>query len=190
MSKYALIDQASGLVKQWQDEALYGYAPAQAGEARVQLEDAFPFPDAPHWWDGAGFVSADPKLTPDVLLTQAQAARVSVVTQACAAAIVGGFASSALGAAHTYPSKMTDQQNLMASVLDAFMNAAVDGWTTPFWCEDASGAWAWVPHTAAQIRQVGQDGKAAVLAAQSKAASLLAQIAAATTVDAVHAIAW
>lgn len=63
-------------------------------------------------------------------------------------------------------------------------------WTTPFWCEDAGGNWAWVDHTSAQIQKVGVDGKQAILACMAKNAALAAQVAAATTVAAVQAITW
>lgn len=194
MSKYALIDTASGFVKQWQDDSLFGYADPVAGEQRIQLPDGFQFPTVPTWSMGGNFSSTDPASLPAAVLAKAKSDQSAAITAACANAIVAGFTSTALGSPHTYPSKLTDQQNLMASVLDALLNAAIDGWTTPFWCAtaDATGAltWSWVAHTAAQIRQVGQDGKASVLAAQTKAAMLQPQIAAATTVDAVKAVAW
>ncbi|CAJ0896147.1 hypothetical protein R77569_04568 [Ralstonia mannitolilytica] len=123
-------------------------------------------------------------------LTVAQAAQITKVTGACQAAIVAGFTSSALGAAHTYPAQTTDQQNLSASVLASLMPNLPAGWTTPFWCADANGNWSYAAHTAAQIQQVGQDGKAAIIAAIQKKAGLVAQINAATTVAAVQAITW
>jgi hypothetical protein len=63
-------------------------------------------------------------------------------------------------------------------------------WTTPFWCEDSNGNWAYVVHTAAQIQQVGQDGKNAILTAMQQLQTLNAQVSAATTVAAVQAITW
>ncbi|MEW9586350.1 hypothetical protein ABQJ48_33510 [Paraburkholderia sp. DGU8] len=45
-------------------------------------------------------------------------------------------------------------------------------------------------HTAAQIQQVGMDGKAAILACLTKNQQLGTQIDAATTVEAVQAITW
>jgi hypothetical protein len=63
-------------------------------------------------------------------------------------------------------------------------------WATPFWCEDATGAWAWVQHTALQIQQVGEDAMANILSLQAKNATLQAQVLAADSVAAVQAIVW
>lgn len=138
------------------------------------------------WVDGA--LAAAP---PDPLvLADAQAAQTALVSAACNAAIVAGFSSSALGVAYTYPAKPTDQQNLTASVLASLLPGVPDTWTTPFWCEDATGNWAYEMHNAAQIQQVGQDGKADILTKLTKNQTLAAQIAAATTLAAVAAIIW
>lgn len=125
-------------------------------------------------------------------LATAKAAKADAIAQACAAQIIGGQVSNALGTAHTYPSKVTDQANLSASVLDSLLpsNSSNPAYATPFWCCDAGGNWAWVNHTAAQIQQVGLDVKAAILAAQSKNAQLQAQIAVATSLDHLSAIQW
>jgi hypothetical protein len=123
-------------------------------------------------------------------LAAAKASQTAVVSAACQSAIVAGFSSSALGTAHTYPAKPTDQQNLNASVVASILPGVAADWTTPFWCADGSGAWAYVMHTAAQIQQVGQDGKAAILACLTKNQQLAMQIDAATTVEAVKAITW
>lgn len=131
-----------------------------------------------------------PAPTAAQLLAQAQAAQIGAITQACAASITIGFASSALGAAHTYPSGLTDQANLAANVVSSLLPGLPSTWTTPQLCCDANGVWAYVAHTAAQIQQVGSDGKAAILGYLTKKASLQAEIEAATTVSAVQAIVW
>lgn len=123
-------------------------------------------------------------------VTSAQTSQSLILNNACANAIVSGFTSSALGSAHTYPSGITDQQNLAASVLASLLPGVATNWTTPFWCADSTGKWGWTPHTAAQIQQVGTDGKAAVMACQSQNATLQAQVAAATTVDDVAKVVW
>src|ERR1035437_6239043 len=118
-------------------------------------------------------------------------AKIAELRVACAKAIVGGFASSALGSTHNYPSQDLDQQNMAASVLASLLSdGLVSGWTTPFWCQDGSGAWAFVPHTATQIQQVGSDGKLFVMTAQQKLVTLSAEVMAATSDGAVAAIAW
>jgi hypothetical protein len=138
-------------------------------------------------WVSAGNT---PTPVPGPTLQQAQAAQAALISDACANAIFAGFSSNALGTAHTYPAKATDQQNLASSVLASLMPNLPSTWTTPFWCADSSGNWSWATHTAAQIQQVGQDGKAAILTCMSKNQQLQDQIAAATTVSAVQQITW
>lgn len=125
-------------------------------------------------------------------LAGVQAKKAVEISAACAAEILDGFQSSALGATHTYPTKPIDQSNLSASILDSLLpvNANDPSYTTPFWCMDSSGNWAWVSHTATQIQQVGRDLKLAILNCQGKNANLQAQIQAATTIDAANAITW
>lgn len=123
-------------------------------------------------------------------LDAAQQRRVATLTVICGAKITGGFASSALGAAHIYPSEIKDQINLMGSVTDSIMPELPADWQTPFWCRDAGGVWNWKMHDAAQIQQAGRDGKAHVVACQTTLATLNAQITAAKTVTAVNAIGW
>lgn len=116
-------------------------------------------------------------------LSDFQTEQAAQVGASCAAAIVTGVTSSALGAPHTYPTKLTDQANMTASVMDSVIpaNASNPNWTTQFWCEDAAGNWNWSPHTAAQIQQAGTDVKSAILGQQSKNAQLQAKIAAVGT---------
>jgi hypothetical protein len=123
-------------------------------------------------------------------LAAVQSAQSQIITAACQQAITSGFQSSALGSAYTYPSQMTDQQNLAANVLSSVLPGLPGNWTTLQMCASASGVWGYLPHTAAQIQQVGIDGKAAILACLTKNATLQAQIAAAATPAAVMAITW
>ena len=108
-------------------------------------------------------------------LDATRAAKVAEISQACATSIVAGFTSTALGAEHTYPAKATDQTNLAGSIIDSLLAGAGE-WVTPFWCADVDGAWDFRLHTAAQIQQVGRDGKAAILAAMGKNEAMRAQI--------------
>ncbi|HQU11401.1 MAG TPA: hypothetical protein PLV07_07435, partial [Acidiphilium sp.] len=119
-----------------------------------------------------------------------QAAQIAVLKAACEAAITGGYVSAALGSAHTYPSTPTDQLNMAASVIASQLPGLPSTWATAFWCQDSTGKWAMLAHTAPQIQQAGSDGKAWVTTQQLKLASLSAQVMAATTVTAVQAITW
>lgn len=124
------------------------------------------------------------------LIDAARQAKVIELTQICGAKIVGGFSSSALGDVHHYPSDMKDQINLMGSVTDSIMPELPADWQTPFWCRDGDGAWAWKMHNAAQIQQVGRDGKAHVVNCQTTLATLNAKISAAKSVASVNSITW
>lgn len=123
-------------------------------------------------------------------LNEAKRLQIAALSTSCQAAIYAGFSSSALGADHTYPANDKAQTNLSGSVIDSMLPGNGPTWTTPFWCADSTGAWAYVAHTVTQIQQVGRDGKAAILSALEKNQSLATQVAAATTVAAVQAIKW
>jgi hypothetical protein len=181
--KAALID-SSGIVQNtvvWDSNCA-----APTGLTAITLDDSV---NASIGWvysNGTFIAPASPAPS----LAQAQATQAAIIKAACQAQIVSGFTSLALGSAHTYPSQMTDQQNLTASVLASLLPNLAAGWTTPFWCQNSSGTWAQVQHTAAQIQQVGLDGKTAVTNAITKSADLQAQIQAATSVAQVQAIVW
>jgi len=153
--------------------------------------DCTAFADCQYGWTYSnGVFSAPASPTDTQLLADAQAAQTALLSAACGNAITAGFTSSALGAAYTYPAKMTDQQNLTASVLGSLMPNLPEAWTTSFWCADASDVWAFRDHTATQIQQAGQDAKTATLASMTKNQTLAAQVQAATTVQAVQAVVW
>lgn len=124
------------------------------------------------------------------ILAEAKTKKSQEIDQACKSQILGGFTSSALGAEYAYPSKETDQQNLNGSVVASLLPSNPPDWTTLFWCADSSGVWALREHTAAQIQQVGADGKSAVLAAIVKNGQLQTTIQQATTIDDVGAVTW
>jgi hypothetical protein len=130
-------------------------------------------------------VAVDPNTL--MTLAQAQAMQSAAVSSACSCAINAGFASSALGKSHTYPSKDTDQRGLLNAALVA--QGQPSSWTASLWCYSGN-AWAYVSHTAAQVQQVNADWLAYRQSQQSKYADLLSQINAATTVSAVLAVNW
>lgn len=123
-------------------------------------------------------------------LATAQKSQIEIISAGCAATIVSGFASSALGAAYTYPSKPTDQANLNTNVVSSILPGLPTTWTTEQLCADSNGVWAYRLHTAAQIQQAGADGKAAILACLLKNDNLRRQIMACTTEAEVAAITW
>ncbi|TBZ17024.1 hypothetical protein [Rhizobium leguminosarum] len=157
------------------------YAVAGAGRQEVECSyDAELVNDAGVW----RLVNAADQLA------ALKASRIAVLTAACAEAIVSGYASAALGSEHQYPSKVTDQINMMGSVTDSLLPGQPVEWSTPFWCADESGAWAFRAHTAEQIQTAGADGKLHVLTCQTKLGQLSAQVMAAASAEAVAAIGW
>lgn len=133
-----------------------------------------------------GALDADPGPSIDV----ARVEQLRAVSNACALAITAGFTSPAIGGVFTYPSSLTDQANLNASVTASLMPGVTDGWTTPFMCADANGVWAARQHTARQIQRVGSDGKAAILACLQRKWGLEQAIRNANTVADVLAVVW
>ncbi|PDT05692.1 hypothetical protein CO666_03555 [Rhizobium chutanense] len=157
------------------------YAVAGAGRQEVECSfDAELVKDA----DGWRLVNAADQLA------ELKASRIAVLTTACAEAIIGGYSSSALGSEHRYPSKVTDQINMMGSVTDSLLPGQSPDWTTPFWCADESGVWAFRLHTATEIQAAGVVGKAHVLECQTKLGQLSAQVMTAASAEAVAAIVW
>lgn len=122
-------------------------------------------------------------LSAAILLSNAKKDQNTALTNSCAAAIVSGFTSSALGAAHIYPTQPADQTNLIGAVASGLA-------TINFWCADSAGVWSFASHTAAQIKQVMADGGAQRMAYSAKLAGLAAQVTDATTVAAVQAVVW
>lgn len=159
-------------------------SPSGAG-AIVDDAEAWLVTDAASPYQG-GEIVADKSDT----LECARTRKVVEMSQSCADAILAGFVSSALGSAYTYPAKANDQANLLGSVLrSTYPNIAAD-WSTPFWCADTAGAWAFRMHTAAQIQQVGEDAMLARLTCMGTNEQLAGQIAAAETIEDVAAIVW
>lgn len=102
--------------------------------------------------------------------------KLSALSAECQAEIYAGFTSTALGAEYIYPAADIDQQNLTASVLDSVLPNTDANWTTYFLCADSNGVWQMREHSAAQIQQVGRDGKSAILAARVRYQALAAQV--------------
>lgn len=144
-------------------------------QGRLALGDA-PSPFHEYKWVGEWSGGA-PQWVFAGTLDQYRELKATVISDACRASIERGFECAALGELYVYPAKAQDQANLLASVTDSLLAADDPDWTTPFWCADAAGVWAYRQHTAAQIRQVGREGKGAIVAAQQKNEDLQQQIA-------------
>ena len=124
------------------------------------------------------------------LLAVAKSNQIQILRSACSDAIVAGYSSSALGAAYTYPSTAQDQANQSDAFAASLAPSLATDWSTPLWCEDSSGTWAMVNHTAAQVQQLNADWLSFRVAAQQKYATLATSVSAATTIAAVQVITW
>ena len=116
--------------------------------------------------------------------------KIASLNEACSRRIVSGFHSDALGGDFLYPAKSLDQSNLTGSVLASLLPGNAADWTTPFWCADMVGVWAFRLHTAAQIQQVGIDAKNTLLAALGKNLYLASKVHDAVTIDEVNAVTY
>lgn len=107
------------------------------------------------------------------------------INQAAENAITAGFTSAALGAPHQYSSQLDDQLNLTGAVLR--------GEDMPYACRDEQGTKAFRLHTAAQLRQVGDDFTLYKLQLLQRANELKQQLdlaLAAGDAEAMQAITW
>lgn len=122
-------------------------------------------------------------------LGQCQNRKAAALRATCQQEIRDGYISTALGAPHAYPASEVDQRNMIAAVTASLLPGLPADWSTPFWCADPAGDWAMRDHTATEIQRAATDGRAAVIAAQKKLVSLLAQVATANRSD-LDGIVW
>ncbi|WYW01035.1 tail fiber protein [Pseudomonas phage vB_PpuM-Aura] len=115
--------------------------------------------------------------------------KLDIIAKACAVAITSGFVSTALGKSYTYPSKVTDQANLTASVVDSLLSKD-ENWQTPFWCTDSDNVSQYRMHNKDQIQKVGQDAKSFILDTLVKKDQLENQIKVAETREQLNVIVW
>lgn len=108
--------------------------------------------------------------------------KIEQLNTACAGYIVGGFESSALGTAHFYDSALEDQLNLAG--------VAALGVDLPYRCRDSAGVKDFLPHTAAQLKQVAADGVQFKLGALVRVQLLKQQVIAAVDAAGVEAVKW
>lgn len=159
----------------------------------IRLSDGVFIPNHPGNRDYQAYLAwcaAGNEAEPLHSLSEAQALKLAELDTACAAAILAGFDSDALGQSHYYPAKLTDQSNLQAAVLASLQPGLTADWTTPVWCQDVTDLWVYRDHTAAQIQQVGAAGKNAINARIARKIEREQEVAKATTLDEVNAILW
>jgi len=155
----------------------------QSDKAVLEISDIGPLPDGYteaipsefDSWAGSTWVT---DAAAELYATKVP--KLVTINAAAEAAIVSGFASSALGTAHTYQSDRDDQLNLVGMV--------VAGSDDYFKCTDANGVAGYKLHTIEQLKQVLSDGKVVKLTALQHAGVLKAEVAAAGTVEQVNAI--
>ncbi|HKX10012.1 MAG TPA: hypothetical protein VJN67_17565 [Stellaceae bacterium] len=122
-------------------------------------------------------------------LGQCRNRKAAALRAACQQEIRDGYTSAALGVCHAYPASEVDQRNMIAAVTASLLPDLPADWSTPFWCADPAGDWAMRDHTAAEIQRAAAHGRAAVVAAQTKLAALLARASTASRGD-LDGIVW
>ncbi|MCD5970436.1 DUF4376 domain-containing protein [Pseudomonas quasicaspiana] len=118
-------------------------------------------------------------------LERSYSAALSEINQAAEQAITAGFTSQALGEPYLYSSAVEDQLNLTSSIQS--------GTDALFACRDAEGVRDLRLHTAAQLRQVGEDFnqyKLAVLLQANALKQELDQALNAKDVERLESIHW
>lgn len=98
---------------------------------------------------GLPFLTQPAEPTDSELAASVHKQKTLSIDQACEVAITAGFQSDALGTPHQYSSQLDDQLNLTGAILR--------GLDMPYACRDEQGVKAFRLHTAAQLRQVGDD---------------------------------
>lgn len=124
--------------------------------------------------------------TPAEALSKAQSLQIANLRNAEQTTLTRGFTSNALGTPHMYPSSAVELQALSQAVTEAMAEQS----TVNVWCQDSSGNWGYVPHTAAQVVQVQQDWQTFRRSKQQELMQLVGQVKAAATVAAVQAVKW
>ena len=119
-------------------------------------------------------------------LEQLKTSKTSEINTACGNEIVNGFTSDALGTVHNYQSAEIDQLNLIGVVAGGTDDYFKTG------TKDADGVitYEYKIHTAVQLLQVLNDGKAYKQILLQKANGLKVQVAEATTVEEIGVIVW
>lgn len=112
------------------------------------------------------------------------------INAACGSQIIQGFTSDALGSIKHYQGEQIDQLNLIGVVAGGIDDMFKCGTEDASFATNGIIAWAYEPHTIAQLTQVLNDGKAYKQTLLQKAYTLKAEIEAASIVDEVNAIAW
>lgn len=176
----AIWDTATGLIRQvtkcLEADAVVQHL-AWPGHDYLDVTEACPdATPASHMVD-PGTLQIVPRSAP---LAERQAAKLDEMSRACAAAIIAGFHSSALGSSHFYPSNGIDQANMV-------QNAVAGG---AFMAQAEDESWALTEHDAAQSEQVLVDF---VTHRDTQREALVAKhdtIAAAATIEEVEAVIW
>lgn len=135
--------------------------------------------------------------TQEEKVNDAKRIKVALINTSCGLEITSGFLSDALEANtfYKYEGEQTDQLNLIGLVTSGNDDLLKSGLPTEV--EDEAEVeneivyiWEFRPHTVAQLKKVFDDGVNYKKGLLFKAMTLKAEIAKATTVDAVNAIVW
>lgn len=139
--------------------------------------------NSPDWNEYLAWVIAGGVPEPMLTLESARNRKIEDINQAAGDELIGGFWSNGSGQNCFYDTDIEDQLNMIGAVLaneDTYYRCFVEG------IEEKQ----WVPHTAAQLRQVFDDGKLWKTQILQKASQLKSLAKSATTFAELDSIQW
>jgi hypothetical protein len=153
----------------------------QAGDVK-RVEDKSKYQFALDKWEAAANDTQEDIDTSNLSLDDLKDIQKDILSSSCETTITNGFSSDALGTAHYYQSKQSDQTNLLAAAhsgIDFEIQASLDGKNYPF-----------VLHTTLQIQKVHDAMVLHIQTCRKTLAVLKTEIDNASTKEEVESIIW
>jgi hypothetical protein len=119
-------------------------------------------------------------------LIEAKRAKLEEINLAAEEAKQNGIQSRALGIHHTYSADDADMAQLNSFVIASMLQQLQGQTTFPILAQDQNGIWAYRPHNIPQVQQVASDVYKGIIAILNKKQSLIDQLKAANSPEAIQ----